>query len=237
MSVSVLKYKVRGKVVNIDPLSIGSGKSAIGAIDNPIVRLNNVPYIPGSSLKGVLRAEAERYAKIMGYDVCNVFSNEELERKKNKKEACDVCKVFGGPTIVSAIIVHNLYGKNAVTEIRTSVSISRITGAQSPGRLFDVEFVVPGSEFVSSDGSVVFEVDGRRINLNNKNRHVEILLYVFSRLVNGEIRVGGRKSIGMGRIKLIIDKIEQVTLEDGVLKSEDITQLVNKLLSSVLDRV
>jgi len=227
----VLKYKVKGKVINIDPLSVGSGKSALGAIDNPIVRLNGNPYIPGSSLKGVLRSEAERYARMMGYDVCNVFSDEEKERKKKNEEPCVICKIFGGPTIASAIVVHNLYGINAATDIRTSVSINRITGAQAPGRLFDLEFVVPGSEFVpsfgypkqgyKSDDNVIFEIDARRINLDNKESpETKILLYIFSRLVNGEIRVGGRKSIGMGRIKLVIDKVERVILEDGVLKSE-----------------
>ena len=55
----------------VAPLAIRSAGSPYGAIDNPIVRIRygekELPYIPGSSLKGVFRSEAERYVSCLLY--------------------------------------------------------------------------------------------------------------------------------------------------------------------------
>nr|MDO8045226.1 CRISPR-associated RAMP protein Csx7 [Candidatus Baldrarchaeota archaeon] len=221
----VEKYIVKGKIVNLDPLSIGAGKGALtGAIDNPIVRLNNIPYIPGSSLKGVLRTEAERYARILGLSVCDIFKGEELDWKKEAEsknenyEPCVICRIFGGPTISSAIIVHNLYAKDAITESRTCVSISRVTGAQIPGRLFDIEYVVPNTEFTSNNDNRIFEIDGR-ISLEDRDKdETKIILYLLNKLRMGEVVLGGRKSVGMGRVQLKIERVEKMVLENGEVK-------------------
>ncbi|MBS7657680.1 MAG: CRISPR-associated RAMP protein Csx7 [Candidatus Bathyarchaeia archaeon] len=224
----VFKFTIIGKIINQEPLSIGAGKKAlVGGIDNPIVRLEGKPYIPGSSLKGVLRSEAERYVKTLGnpkFTACNIFTNEELDTKKKKEskgesyEPCIICKIFGGPTISSAVTIYNSIAENVITETRTCVSISRITGAQIPRRLYDIEYVIPNSEF-----STRIDIDANRINLeDNSKDETKILLYLLSRLIRGEIILGGRKSIGMGRIALKVDKIEKKFIENGELKIEEV---------------
>ncbi len=60
------KIKISTKLEVLTGLHIGDSKDnvEIGGIDNPIVRktINNVPYIPGSSLKGKMRSLLEQIA-------------------------------------------------------------------------------------------------------------------------------------------------------------------------------
>ncbi|GIU71804.1 MAG: hypothetical protein KatS3mg003_1283 [Candidatus Nitrosocaldaceae archaeon] len=53
------EYIFEFMLVNETPLSIGSGHDPSGILDNPVVRMDNKPYIPGSSLKGVFRSTVE----------------------------------------------------------------------------------------------------------------------------------------------------------------------------------
>jgi len=67
---------VEGVLVNDSPLRIGRpGEALRSPVDLALERLpDGRPYIPGSSLKGVLRSLAERIARSTGYRVCNVFA-------------------------------------------------------------------------------------------------------------------------------------------------------------------
>jgi CRISPR-associated protein Csm3 len=72
------KIRVKTKMEIITGLHIGDSKDnvEIGGIDNPIVRrtIDNVPYIPGSSLKGKIRSLLEQIAgsaKVGGNDEIN----------------------------------------------------------------------------------------------------------------------------------------------------------------------
>lgn len=92
MSIQFKKFiKISGKIKCLTGLHIGASKDVmeIGGIDNPIIRdpLTDMPYIPGSSLKGKLRSLLEM----------------EIDGKLNSKgkihsctEAdCQICTVFG----------------------------------------------------------------------------------------------------------------------------------------------
>lgn len=65
---------IEGIAVNETPIRIGKGRGELGESDSPILRdLNGVPYIPGSSLKGALRAFAEALVRGSGGRVCTPF--------------------------------------------------------------------------------------------------------------------------------------------------------------------
>ncbi len=53
--------EIDGVVVNTTPIRVGVGKDETGAADLPVIRdVDGEPYIPGSSIKGVLRSLAEK---------------------------------------------------------------------------------------------------------------------------------------------------------------------------------
>lgn len=197
-------YVIRMKVTNLTPLSIGSGKSLTGGVDNPIIKRDGKPYIPGSSLKGVFRAEAERFARtVFGVNsdiVCNILNpQEEIEREKNGKPPCLICQIFGGPTIGSHISFHDAVAEDEKYTIgsRRCVSISRATGGQYHGRLYDIEYVNPGAVF-----DLVIEIENIDI-LDASDRRGTVLRYLLKRLFTTGIEVGARKSIGMGKIAIL----------------------------------
>lgn len=219
-----VEYYLDAILINETPLSIGAGKNTLGYSDNPIVKLRmEEPYIPASSIKGVLRSEAERYVRsVYGNKerVCNIFSNEELEDKNNKKEnykPCIICNIFGGPTIASIVYIENATLDNKEGKLIESirkVSIHRVTGAQYSGRLYDLEYLVPNLRF--KWGMRFFNLD-----LLKEGKENEIVNYLLNKFVKLGFVIGGRKSIGFGRVRIESFKLHKYTLDKGVLKIED----------------
>lgn len=227
----LVTYRIDAELINEEPLSIGAGRGALtGTIDNPIVRMNGSPYIPGSSIKGVLRAEAERYARARGWFVCDIVSDPSYEegRKdqlREKYEPCIVCKVFGGPTIASHITVLNasLIGGGKV-ETRTCVAMCRITGGQYPGKLFDVEYIVPHSKF--KWGLIIEGYDIVRESTNE----VDLINYLVRKFITNGFWIGGRRSTGHGLVKMSIKKVTCESIINGELKTTDCTNDYLKLI-------
>ncbi len=53
-------YVIEGVLINEEPLRVGKGRGELGEVDLPVIKLpSGNPYIPGSSIKGVLRSLAE----------------------------------------------------------------------------------------------------------------------------------------------------------------------------------
>jgi len=229
-----VKYIIEFDIVVKTPVSIRSGRSYIGLVDNPVVRISrggeSVPYIPGSSIKGVLRHEAERYARSIGEYVCDILhpkkENGELFRKdraeKEGKEyiPCIICRIFGGPTVASHVYVYDAYpveGSYSLGVVRR-VSISRVTGAQMPGRLFDVEFINPDSIFKG-------RIDVENIDiLSNDDKRAEIFNHAFKMLCKGMVPIGGMKSVGMGIVRVKNIHVKRISLKDGNFIEEDKTE-------------
>ena len=233
------KYILEFTIVNITPLSIRSGKSPMGLADNSIVRIKkngkDIPYIPGSSLKGIMRCEAERYVRttMKNEFVCDILHPTtedigELWRHENLKDnykPCVICRIFGGPTIASHIYVYDAYpyeNKCSIDLVRR-VSISRITGAQMPGRLFDIEFVNPKNKF---KGKIVVE----NIDLLSESIEAKIFNYVIKLFLKGLISIGSMKSIGYGSLKIENLKVTKYWFENGTLKDENVTEKYLELL-------
>ena len=146
------KIQITGKLIVKSGLHIGGNTafSAIGAVDSPVIRdvISNVPFIPGSSLKGKMRSLlAKAY-------------NEEL--KGNADGDClEICALFGksaqkkdnknntGRIIFSDLFLSNYddlrkRGVNSITEVKTENSINRLTAVANPRQ---IERVIRGAEF------------------------------------------------------------------------------------------
>jgi CRISPR-associated protein Csm3 len=105
------KVFFRGNIVLKTGLHIGGSQESmqIGGLDLPIIRDsgNNLPYIPGSSLKGKLRSTLEKFGeRFKDGKKEKLFFNRNIGTFRNKlfihccediKYAmhCDVCRIFG----------------------------------------------------------------------------------------------------------------------------------------------
>ncbi|MEM3688105.1 RAMP superfamily CRISPR-associated protein [Saccharolobus sp.] len=243
------KYTIEYDIRTLSPLSIRSGESFLGPIDNPIIRINfngkTVPYIPGSTLKGIFRSETEKLARSLSKDpsiVCDILNprgeNGELKRKKDAENnektksiylPCLICRIYGGPTYASHVYFYNAYPKEnsySIGLIRR-VSISRITGSQMPGRLFDCEFVTPNSLF---HGKVVIENIDILSPITDSLSESSLFNRVFSNFTKGLIPIGGMRSAGYGDVKIENIKVNKMYILEGKLDTKDVT---NEYLSII----
>ncbi|MCF7740522.1 MAG: type III-A CRISPR-associated RAMP protein Csm3 [Candidatus Marinimicrobia bacterium] len=159
------KIFIRGKIKAETGVHIGgTGQGmAIGGADNPVVRdpITNVPYIPGSSLKGKMRSLLEK-------------ATGQVTIKRGKAGPCQcgkcqVCKIYGvaaeaDSELPGRLIVRDAHmdkdsinkldkSKNTdmpFSEVKTEVTIDRITSKANPRQIervpagvnFNMEFVI-----------------------------------------------------------------------------------------------
>ncbi|MGB9759666.1 MAG: type III CRISPR-associated RAMP protein Csx7 [Thermoproteota archaeon] len=197
------------------PLRIGSekGKSPTSSVDLQVVTMylngTEVPFIPGSSLKGVFRSSSEFIARSYGINACMMGegckNNYDLTLQYSMKignvdsivntlsKYCLICKMFGSASYYSHVSFSDAYPKNQVPRrgVKTGIAIDRRSGAVRKGALYTVEFVMPGSEF---EGSIKF--------LNLPNYAIGLISTVIDNLNLGVIKIGGFKSRGFGTVEV-----------------------------------
>lgn len=226
------KYIIKGILKAEAPIHIGTGNVDFSptAVDNPVIRdENNNPFIPGSSLKGVIRCFMERLLKsgvFEEYKSCNILSdpcisNDEAEtiKKKYKNDIrkeekiayeiydneCDICRLFGGHNFASKlnILDARLVGDKAYFKERDGVCIDRDTLTAADGRKYKFEHVATGTEF-----NFEMTVD------NLDDNHKDLLKMIINFLQEGEMKVGGKTSAGLGNVKLISKEVYCITKEN-----------------------
>jgi CRISPR-associated protein Csm3 len=208
----IKKIILRTELEVLTGLHIGNSSDnvEIGGVDNPIVRrtIDNVPYIPGSSIKGKIRSLLEQIA-----GSSKVGGNSEINELFG----------FAKDNIPSKIIVRDAYMQDAskkslgdseftdmpYAEIKFENTIERITGkAENPrqtervpaGAFFNVEFVIN-----------VFNSDEEGVKL------LELLQKGIAALENDYL--GGSGSRGYGQVKFGELKQEVIDFKD-YLKAE-----------------
>ena len=142
-------------------LHIGGSQDelTIGGSDNPVIKNpeTRLPYIPGSSLKGKMRAELEKQSGRVG-------------GRRNDEPCgcgeCHVCRVFGahkntgsrlGPSRI--IVRDGRLRRGGHIENKTENVINRQTGAAQHPRTN--ERVVEGTEFGMQIVLQIFDLDGQ----------------------------------------------------------------------------
>ncbi|RLF07152.1 MAG: CRISPR-associated RAMP protein, partial [Thermoprotei archaeon] len=153
-----------GHIKALTPLHVGSGRPELAkeerGIDLPVIRnVDGVPYIPGSSIKGRVRSEAERIARSAGYDICNPPDTDQMcgTLKRREEELCIICRIFGtaGRNISraskvrfrDALMMGDIPPGEMRMEIRTGIALDRERGSVYRGALYTVEAVPAGSKF------------------------------------------------------------------------------------------
>ena len=224
-------YKIIKGVINCKTgLHIGgtADKIEIGGMDNPIIRhpITNLPYIPGSSIKGKMRSLIE-------WKLGNFKNNGDVHEWCGDN-GCPVCRVFGttageakiGPTRLIVRDAHLTEGQNGsrkkledmqrekglpYAENKTENSINRLTARANPRTQ---ERVPAGTQFD-------FEMVYRIFDLKNNGGKTDEQLY--SEVVEEGIKLiqmdalGGSGSRGYGQVEITDESYHTYKItEDGI---------------------
>jgi CRISPR-associated protein Csm3 len=221
-----------GTLEAITPLHIGSGKPEIdiGEVDMPILRdPTSQPYIPGSSLKGRTRAEAERLAREEGMDVCNPpnVSNMCGTTKRRVDDFCICCRIFGTAgrvSVASKVKFRDAYSVENIEELleRTGTAIDRETGSVVRGALYSIEAVPAGA---------TFSLDIVTENLDKEE--LKLLLAALHSVEDSAL--GGSSTRGFGKVKINIEKVYERSAkyylgeaEEKVLEGEELQKWLHE---------
>ena len=198
-----------------------NGGFDIGGIDNDVIRnpLTNEPYIPGSSIKGKLKAllkyttKETKIKKITTVDKDIVFTDD------------TITNIFGGleddtddVKISRAIFrdfkltkdskkeLEDILGVGRFTEIKAENSINAISGIAKSPRF--IERVPAGAIFEGEIVLNIFEGDDESKMKNTIKKALRLLEMNY---------LGGNVTIGYGRVKVKLKKIEKVNIEDEII--------------------
>ncbi len=234
--------KLRVKITPKTPLLVASGKTMdVTRPDIEFIRINTAEgetvYIPGSSLKGVLRAGLE--ALLSEQDkltpaVCSASEKmcHELPENKEKKgnrnklpynEHCPVCRLFGSGDMAARLEIADVFPyclddspaekkskiqtTKGLMSARSGIKIDRKTGKTKGGALFQYEILGGGELF----GEFTFT--------NFALYQPGLLFMLFDLSAEGFLRYGHSKSRGLGVLDFSVDFIK--IIQTG--KTEDKT--------------
>lgn len=202
------------------PFHLGTGLRR-GLLDRSVCRdANGYLYIPGSTLKGVLREKCEQIARVFGLPAISPHNEREaLDRFRDDTDIVD--RIFGSRYKPGELYFDNanlieedqkLFDSDSdriseryihlQTETRMQTSISRALGTVREQALFQSEF---GIRTLCFEGQVYGHLEGFRIDEETQWNY-SLLLLVAGICVNDQI--GANKSTGMGRYSCEILKLE-----------------------------
>ena len=155
------KIEITGTLEVLTGMHIGgsSAFAAIGAVDSPVVRdtFSDQPMIPGSSLKGKMRALlAQKYTDRK--HLPDSYSCEDDDPRilrlfgSAKKNQIQRSRVLFRDMMLSNMKELREYGLNSATEVKFENTISRMTAIATPRQ---IERVIPRTKF---DLSIVYNV-------------------------------------------------------------------------------
>ncbi|BAY92687.1 MULTISPECIES: RAMP superfamily CRISPR-associated protein [unclassified Tolypothrix] len=184
-------------------------------------------YLPGSSLKGAIRAHAERIVRTVGEDKPNSkklpWANDPLSDKYNyleNKSAPDIYKlssftdqIFGNTSIASRLRIEDAYPDKSQPlkiEERNGVAIDRVFGSVAVG---------PFNYQVCTAGEFKTKIHLKNFTLSQ----LGLIGLVLRDLDDGWFGLGFAKSRGLGTVQV---KLNQATVQyPGCVLSEDKRQI------------
>ena len=220
------------------PLLIKAGKSGEEALDPTLpdmsfvrtVRSNGAEaeiYIPGSSLRGVLRGHAEKLLRSVSEPAAcdptqtgrggrlgqacfaGMPNTEKISGSEAYNGSCYACKPFGNTAIASRVRIGDMYltaESVPLLEQRYGVAIDRVTWAVAQGP-FEIEILTDAT------------FEGRITIRNFTLGQLGLLAGSLLDLSEGLVPMGYGKSRGLGRVGLTFEKLLIRTLHkaDGEL--------------------
>ena len=212
------------------PLLIKAGGEGTSTLDPIVPDMNFVRtkragrepevYIPGSSLRGVLRSYAERLLRSVRYDLaCDptqtrgghkglppaCFAGQDTTKKTGDEAyngSCYACRLFGNTALAGRLRVGDLYVEDKpLLERRYGVAIDRITGAVAQGP-FEMETL--------TDATFTGTLALRNFTLGQ----LGLLAAALLDLSDGLVPIGFSKSRGLGRVQVTFRRFAVRTIKD-----------------------
>jgi len=170
------------------------------------------PFLPGSSLKGVLRAWSERLSRTMcaeGRQACDPFAAPCVDQWRDRarpagpeayNQVCPVCRTFGHLFLAGRLGVSDAYldvneRLSQPLTRRDGVGIDRKRGAAADGAKYDYE-VWDRGPFYGAITLCNFEI-----------WQVGLLAYLVAALAGGEVRFGHGTRRGLGKLEGRVDAL------------------------------
>jgi CRISPR-associated RAMP protein (TIGR02581 family) len=160
--------RIKLDIIPIDPLLIKSGQATVGGVDMAFVRTyrndeNEEPFIPGSSIKGMIRAYAEKICRSLRDDpvpVCLPYLDPNKSTAQKSEERQYAC----GLTFEKLKRDQNLQSIPSPVAYRLSCPACRLFGSHGfAGRLATSDAYL--SDRFKEQGKAVFEIrDGVAID-------------------------------------------------------------------------
>jgi CRISPR/Cas system CSM-associated protein Csm3 (group 7 of RAMP superfamily) len=179
---------------------------------------NSQPVIPGSSLKGALRARAEKILNTLEKDpkILDYLFGKVVEPKTtgNKTSSTPNIKAVKGKIKVAEIVIP----KELLIddEVQSRIKIDRFTGGTISTALFNTMPLFAKNGDSSKDICLEIIIDGYR------DHEAGLMLLVLKDLWSGDLAVGGEKNIGRGVFQGINAHIhiddQEIFLENDISK-------------------
>lgn len=245
------RLRLGGALITRTALRIGGAGGELDGVDLPVLKdAAGRPFIPGASLKGVLRSTVE--ALVRGTDgsspsvwACDPFADkddgpirkscghhEKGERSDvNPEDHCAACRLFGSHVVASHVRFcdallqqseHDRATGRLPVEIRDGVAIDRDLRRVRGPRKYDFEVVSPGAAF-----AVEVFVENPRPWL------MGLLAVGFDQLAEGFTALGGFTSRGLGRVTFTWSSIARTTAR-ALLRSEPYTTMTGAAVAAEL---
>lgn len=220
------KVRITGTLFFETAFHIGSGKEGRLATDMGVLKdEEEMPVLPGSTLKGNFRATAERLAGWLGLSACMLDRSlsgmncvgdqgyfrevneafKKIAREKEKlawltEHTCQVCRLFGSPLQAARIFFSDgrLVQWHGGYQVRDGVAIDRDSGTARDGLKYDFEVTGKDTTF-----EALIELE------NPETEEMALVSAVLAEWRSG-FRLGGFTSRGLGRVVLTGTQVEQV---------------------------
>ena len=189
-------------------------------------------YLPGSSLKGAIRAHCERIVRTLGGDrptdgnvwACNPLDDKEPCRKLKKKHegntsaiyknSCMICQIFGSTDIAAHVRIADAYPVNPEEiqlEERNSVAIDRVYGSVAFGP-FDFQVLTAG-EFAT------------KITVKNfTTAQLALIALAIRDFDQQRVGIGFGKSRGLGQVNMKVKRVE-IRYPTAIVENEQLQTL------------
>ena len=217
-------------------ISVGSGSSLMPAgSDLPVIKTpEGLPYIPGSSLKGVVRSYTERLLRTLGemnYSIkdgklsaCDPLDeNSRCVTKEQKKrindetkndkeftarlweESCTACRLFGSPWISSRVAFQDA----PLANIDDMLRIVEVRDGVAIDR--DLGTAKSGAKYDFETVPPGAKFSLRIVVENAEEWEVGLLLLALRALKEGFLPVGGKTTRGLGWGELLDLRVQLLT--------------------------
>lgn len=217
------KLFVRGIIECKTGLHIGGSDQSmsVGGVDNIVVRdpITNIPYIPGSSLKGKMRSLKEKLA--------GITENGSKEIVDDEQKRKIIFSIFGSAAEdknkeVGRLIVRDAFMTEEsikqleaietelpYTEVKTEVAITRITAKANPRQM---ERIPAGAKLEFEYIINVFEGDDEKSLLNEVFEAMTLLQDDY---------LGGSGTRGYGKVKFYVNELKVKDCDDYMNLSKE----------------